>query len=433
MSQTNAAPASANEHVVAAIMATAEQRQIVASEDIVDEHGVKLWSRDQPVSHTLHQRLLERKLRAPIESCLRAADGVTTAQLVQGLQVLSERRGGVGLLLAPRLGQLLEEVSHLPLHPAAQLLLTTVQTTRPAVFAHALEAMALAGALAAAQDWDRYELRLALLGGLLHDLGEMYLDPRYLEDDTAFDAAAYRHVVSHPVVGQQLMQRLTDYPEALGKAISQHHERLDGSGYPLRLAGEALTPLGRLLAVTEVLMGIADSGPAALSRATLALRLVPGEFDVHMVEPIQQAAHGEDADIDREEAGAAGGDAGARTARAALTELASRLKQARQRAQALVPAGAPPVRPTTRQQIAARALQRLQRLEVGGHAIGVWNPPPAEHDSHTEFELRTAAHELRIRLRCIRRECLWLNPQLNEADAQALEPLWQALEHAQQG
>ncbi|MGM9515301.1 HD-GYP domain-containing protein [Roseateles sp. DB2] len=225
---------------------------------------------------------------------------MTTAQLVQGLQVLSERRGGVGLLLAPRLGQLLEEVSHLPLHPAAQLLLTTVQTTRPAVFAHALEAMALA----AAQDWDRYELRLALLGGLLHDLGEMYLDPRYLEDDTAFDAAAYRHVVSHPVVGQQLMQRLTDYPEALGKAISQHHERLDGSGYPLRLAGEALTPLGRLLAVTEVLMGIADSGPAALSRATLALCLVPGEFDVHMVEPIQQAAHGEDADIDHEEADA---------------------------------------------------------------------------------------------------------------------------------
>ncbi|MGM9515302.1 hypothetical protein ACS5PK_13680 [Roseateles sp. DB2] len=67
MSQTNAAPASANEHVVAAIMATAELRQIVASEDIVDEHGVKFWSRDQPVSHTLHQRLLERKLRAPIE------------------------------------------------------------------------------------------------------------------------------------------------------------------------------------------------------------------------------------------------------------------------------------------------------------------------------------------------------------------------------
>ena len=70
----------------------------------------------------------------------------------------------VGLLLAPRAELLLEEVGHLPLHPAAQLLLTTVQTTRPAVFAHALEAMALAGALAAAQAWDRYELRLALLG-----------------------------------------------------------------------------------------------------------------------------------------------------------------------------------------------------------------------------------------------------------------------------
>lgn len=432
MGKTNTAPASANEHVVAAIMATSEQRQIVASEDIVDEHGVKLWSRDQPVSHSLHQRLLDRKLRAPIESCLRAADGVTVAHLMQGVQQLIARQDGVGLLLAPQATLLLEEVSHLPLHPAAQLLLTTVQTTRPAVFAHAVEAMALAGALAAAQQWERYELRLALLGGLLHDLGEMYLDPRYLESDSAFDAAAYRHVVSHPVVGQQLIQRLTDYPEALGKAISQHHERMDGSGYPFRLAGEALTPLGRLLAVTEVLMGIADSGPAALSRAVLALRLVPGEFDPRAVQPLQKAAHGEEADIDREESSARGGDAGARAARAALTEVASRLKQARERAQALVPSGGTPVRPTVRQQTAERVLHRLQRLEVGGHAIGVWNPPPPEHDPHTEFELRTAAHELRFRLRCIRRECLWLNPQLNEADAQALEPLWQALEHAQQ-
>lgn len=433
MGKTNAAPASANEHVVAAIMATAEQRQIVASEDIVDEHGVKLWSRDQPVSHSLHQRLLDRKLRAPIESCLRASDGVTVAHLMQGLQQLILRRDGVGLLLAPHAELLLEQVSHLPLHPAAQLLLTTVQTTRPAVFAHALEAMGLAGALAASQRWEPYDLRLALLGGLLHDLGEMYLDPRYLEGGTTFDAAAYRHVVSHPVVGQQLIQRLTDYPEALGKAISQHHERLDGSGYPFRLAGEALTPLGRLLAVTEVLMGIADAGPAALSRAALALRLVPGEFDPQVVAPILGAAHGETAEIDREATGEAGGESGARAARAALTELASRIKAARQHAQSLVPPGAAPVRPTVRQQTADRVLQRLQRLEIGGHAIGVWSPPPPGQDPHTEFELRTAAHELRVRLRCIRRECLWLNPQLNEADAQALEPLWQALEHAQQG
>lgn len=432
MSKTNAAPVSANEHVVAAIMATAEQRQIVASEDIIDEHGVKLWGRDQPVSHSLQQRLLERKLRAPIESCLRAADGVTTAQLLQGTEQLLARQDGVGKLLAPHADVLLEEVAHLPLHAAVQLLLTTVQTLRPAVFSHALEAMAIAGAVAAAQGWERYELRLALLGGLLHDLGEMYLDPRYLEDGAAFDAAAYRHVVSHPVVGQQLIQRLTDYPEALALAIGQHHERLDGSGYPGRLSGAEITPLGRLLAVTEVLMGIAGSGPAALSRACMALRLVPGEFDSKWVQPVQQATHDEAADIGRAHASAVGGDAGARAAREALTEMAGRLRQARQRAQTLMPNGARPARPTVRQLTAERVLHRLQRLEVGGHAIGVWAPPPPGQDPHTEFELRTAAHEFRFRLRCIRRECLWLNPQLNEADAHALEPLWQALEHAQQ-
>ena len=76
-----------NPHALAAIVAASAKRNIVASEDIYDERGVKLWARGQPVSETLQQRLLERKLKQPLETTLQAADGVNPQQLKAALEL----------------------------------------------------------------------------------------------------------------------------------------------------------------------------------------------------------------------------------------------------------------------------------------------------------------------------------------------------------
>jgi hypothetical protein len=70
------------------------------------------------------------------------------------------------------------------------------------------------------------ELRMAMLGGLLHDLGEMYIDPRFGEADAdrSLDFQSYQQLVVHPHVGQLLISQLTDYPKALARAVAEHHE-----------------------------------------------------------------------------------------------------------------------------------------------------------------------------------------------------------------
>jgi HD-GYP domain-containing protein (c-di-GMP phosphodiesterase class II) len=159
----------------------------------------------------------------------------------------------------------------LPLHSAVQLLLTTVHATRPEVYQHALVSMALAGALSAAAGQARFDLRMALLTGLLHDMGEMYLDPRYLDNSQPLDAAGYRHVVTHPLIGRMLLLKLTEYPPELADAVAEHHERLDGTGYPARKLGAALSPLGRMQAVVEAAVGMVASARVPLARTALAL------------------------------------------------------------------------------------------------------------------------------------------------------------------
>jgi HD-GYP domain-containing protein (c-di-GMP phosphodiesterase class II) len=409
----------ANPHALSAIVEASASRTIVASEDIYDEHGRKLWARDQAISASLQQRLLERKLSRPLESCLRAADGITTHQLHEGIAAFVESAHPLARVVQPQAAVVLEGVGQLPLHSAVQLLLTTVHATRPEVYQHALVSMALAGALSAAAGQARFDLRMALLTGLLHDLGEMYLDPRYLDSSQPLDAAGYRHVVTHPLIGRMLLLKLTDYPPALAEAVAEHHERLDGTGYPARKLGPALSPLGRMQAVVEATVGMVASARAPLARTALALRMVPGEFDDGFTSALVNAAR--QAGEDLQEA-VPHDDPG--ESQAKLMELRERLERAVQVATDIAAArtATAPVRA-----LAERALHRLRRLQVAGHAIGLWTVEDAGNSLPERFELSVALGEMRYRLGGVRRDCLWSETGLSEAENKVLEPLWTAI------
>jgi hypothetical protein len=106
-----AAFSQANPHAVAAIVQASATREIVASRDILDLQGIKLWARDQPVSQSLQQRLVERRLRHPLESCLRAEDGVTTHTLIDELQLLVESGHPLARVVKPHAKALEQEIA----------------------------------------------------------------------------------------------------------------------------------------------------------------------------------------------------------------------------------------------------------------------------------------------------------------------------------
>lgn len=405
----------ANPAMLAAIVETSKTRSIVADQDICDERGTKLWARGQPVSASLQQRLLERKLRQPLEACLRAEDGVTNVHLLEHVARL-EHDTPLGALVARHRSGVEAQLRSLPLHAAVQLLLTTAQTARPTVYDHAVRGLLLAGAMAVSMGAAFEHTRLAMLGGLLHDVGEMYIDPQYLDPRQPLTPACYRHVVSHPLIGRRLIEQLTDYPAALAVAVGEHHERLDGTGYPARRHHAQITKLGRLLMVMEVVLGLGGgAADDALARMGFALRMVPGEFDPHWIGFVTRAARTPQdlPPVSAEE-------------REALRRGWAVLHDAQQAAQAIV-AAAPAGGSSGAQRVALQVFERLTRLQIGLYAIGLW-PDAVGHGALEPFELRTALHELRYRLRGVWRDCVWSEGALAEQDDAALAGLRAALQ-----
>jgi len=404
----------ANPHALATILEASQTKHIIASQDIFDLSGIKLWARDQPVSSELQRKLLDRQLRNPLESCLLAEDGVTVVHLVQKAEELLETDNPLSRWLRPHAARLMQEARHLPLHPVAQLLLTAGEASRPEGFQHSLQGMVLAGALMVEHGGSTSELRMAMLAGLLHDLGEIYIDPRHGEADAdrTLDFTSYQQLVVHPHVGQLILTQLTNYPSALARAVAEHHERLDGSGYPRSLQREALSPLGRLLAVTEATLAVLRGEHPQLSRVSVALRVVPGEFDLSWVGALSAAAR-------QQPSGHGAPDPG--TVQARLGRLDSAMQTARETLDRLLPQA----ETTPFKEALGLTQHLLQRLRTGWYASGLWSTQALAPQDVAEVD--AVEDELRFRLRSIERAAQLRAGGLPDGDAERLVELRQVL------
>ncbi|MEQ1804332.1 MAG: HD domain-containing phosphohydrolase [Burkholderiaceae bacterium] len=403
----------ANPHALATILEASKTKSIIASRDIFDISGTKLWARDQPVSGALQRKLLDRKLRNPLESCLLAEDGVTVQTLVQATQAMLDSETPLSVFLRRHGAKIMREIAYLPLHSVAQLLLTAGQASRPESFDHAVKAMALCGGLMIEHGGATADLRLAMLCGLLHDLGEMYIDPRYgeFDADRALDLQSYEHLVVHPHVGYLLIAQLTDYPATVARAVAEHHERLDGSGYPHGLQRDKLSPLGRLLAVTEGSLGVLRGTRPTLARVSVALRVIPGEFELGWVGGISDAARAQpiaQAVLDTEEV------------QARLARLDTALRVAKEQVDEFAVSAVSPAF----QGAMTLAQYLLARLRTGWYASGLWSGEALQ--AQDVAEVAAVEDELFFRLRSIERAVLLRAGKLDNDEARRLDVLCEA-------
>lgn len=281
---------SVNQHCLSSIVELAETRTVEAAEDIYDERGTKLWAKGKPVSADLQEKLLRRKLAKPLEATLAVEGAVAFGDVVGACVGHLEQNPLLRRLINRDAIALLNGMRQVPLPQPLRLLLTTAHAKGSNSFKHAITTVIVSAGIAARLRASDHDAQLLLMAALLHDLGEMYINPTYLQDSYRLPPAEWKHVATHPRVGQLLITELTTLPAAVAQCVAHHHERLDGSGYPNQIDRSANSRLGSWLAVADsvgAILGRGDEGAAL--RAALALRIVPEEFDHDAVAVVTQA------------------------------------------------------------------------------------------------------------------------------------------------
>src|SRR4029079_7758596 len=93
------------------------------------------------------------------------------------------------------------------------------------------------------------DIVLVRRAGLVHDLGRLGVPNTIWDKPSALTLGELERVRMHPYLTERMLASSPLAP--LGAVAIQHHERLDGSGYPRGVRGSALTPAGRILAAAD--------------------------------------------------------------------------------------------------------------------------------------------------------------------------------------
>lgn len=128
---------------------------------------------------------------------------------------------------------------------------------------------------------------LAHLCGLVHDIGKIGLPPGVLEKPGPLTLEERRVMENHSSIGERILRKVDDYAE-IAAVVRHHHERVDGLGYPDRLAGNEIPTLSRIIAVADAYNAMTsdrpyrDAMPSRVARLRLA-QAVDSQFDTTVV------------------------------------------------------------------------------------------------------------------------------------------------------
>jgi len=166
---------------------------------------------------------------------------------------------------------------HIP--PPLLMLMTCARHADPESYRRTQIVAALCAGIAGELNASAGDVQVLLLASALHDLGEIYINPEYLRRQGHLSPHEWKHVATHPHVGQLLIGNLTSLPKSVLACVGQHHERHDGSGYPAQLSRQEQHRLSGWVAVADAAAALIDRGESCSNRVSLALRIVPEEFD----------------------------------------------------------------------------------------------------------------------------------------------------------
>ncbi|HEX7436441.1 MAG TPA: HD domain-containing phosphohydrolase, partial [Caldimonas sp.] len=167
--------------------------------------------------------------------------------------------------------------------------LTVARDNKPALFEHGILTGLLCAHLVREGGGMQHDMDMAAAAGLLHDLGMLHIDPALFDSGDPLSGDQLNPLYVHPLTSSMLMGRFVDYPKEVLRAVVEHHEQLDGSGYPRGLIGDAISPLGRLLSLAEVVTAMFDGGRQyPEQRVSLLLRINPRRYDPALVPSIER-------------------------------------------------------------------------------------------------------------------------------------------------
>ena len=135
-----------------------------------------------------------------------------------------------------------------------------VESRDPYTAGHQRRVTQLATAIAGELALSKEKIDLIRMGSLIHDIGKIYIPSEILTKPMKLNDIEYAMIKSHPEVARKILKQV-DFIPTVVDMVYQHHERIDGSGYPRKLKRDDILIEARILAVADTVEAMATHRP----------------------------------------------------------------------------------------------------------------------------------------------------------------------------
>jgi len=141
-----------------------------------------------------------------------------------------------------------------------QAMARTVEARDPYTAGHQQRVADLAVAIAMEMNIPQDQIEGIRMAGMIHDLGKIYVPAEILSKPTRLTEIEFALIKTHPRVGYDIIADI-EFPWPIAKMVLQHHERMNGAGYPQGFSGEDILLEAQILCVADVVEAMASHRP----------------------------------------------------------------------------------------------------------------------------------------------------------------------------
>jgi PAS domain S-box-containing protein/putative nucleotidyltransferase with HDIG domain len=141
-----------------------------------------------------------------------------------------------------------------------QAMAVMVESRDPYTAGHQRRVSDLARAIAGEMEIESHQIDALRMASAIHDIGKIAVPSEILSKPTKLTDLEFSLIKSHSKVGYDILKEI-EFPGPVAKIVLDHHERIDGSGYPNGLTGENILIESKILAVADVVEAIASHRP----------------------------------------------------------------------------------------------------------------------------------------------------------------------------
>ena len=171
--------------------------------------------------------------------------------------------------------------------------ISALKTSDEYTFKHSVDVATISMIVAKKMGMTDTEIREIGMAGLLHDVGKTKIPPEILNKPARLDDAEFEIMRQHSVYSYRIIQNNAALSDEVKLAVLQHHEKINGAGYPMGVPAEKITPYAKVLAVADIYDALVTERPykSAFSQreAVEMIMSMTQELDLYAMESFLQS------------------------------------------------------------------------------------------------------------------------------------------------